>query len=169
MIKNKKAQIMVLDILFSVVLIVLISFLMVNIVESKVYQSTTDNLNSQLNNVGEIAFKSIINNPQVNCYAYDSKNKYHIPGCLANASPLFKNYLGIPSNYKCSLTGNPSFTSNECNDVFDPLNKNYYSVDFNVSIISSLQTSKLNYLNSIYNNNNAFATKQQLNLKVWRE
>jgi len=168
MIKNKNAQIMVLDILFSVVLIVLISFLMVNIVESKVYQSTTDNLNSELNNIGEVAFKNIINNSQVNCFANDSKNKYHIPACLANNSPLSKNNLAIPSNYKCSLTGHGSFTSNQCNDILDVSNNDYYSVDFNVSILPSLQISKLNYLNNIFNNRNDFNNKAQLNLKVWR-
>ncbi|MCK9544859.1 MAG: hypothetical protein M0R03_22830, partial [Novosphingobium sp.] len=61
-----------------------------------------------------------------------------------------------------------SFTSNQCNDILDVSNNDYYSVDFNVSILPSLQISKLNYLNNIFNNRNDFNNKAQLNLKVWR-
>jgi hypothetical protein len=167
MIKNKKGQIMVLDILFSVVLIILVSFLLVNIVESKVYSTTTDNINSQLNNVGKMAFKNIVNNPYINCYAFDSHNRYHIPACLTVNSNISKNNLGIPTNYKCSIAGY-DFTTNECTDVLDPSIDNYYSIDFNVSITPNFAINKKRYIDSLSGNDNILDTKQELNLKVWR-
>ncbi len=169
MIKNKKAQIMSLDILFTVTLVVLMFFLLFNIVEARLYQANIDKANNELDAIGFLAFDKIINNPLLNCYAYDTNNNFTIPACVSlSQSAITKKTLGIPQGYKCNLTG-AVFTTNECNDVFIPAdNSSYFSLDFNVTVAANKAISKKDYIENYMNIQNTLATQRTLTLRVWK-
>jgi hypothetical protein len=171
MIKNKKAQIMALDVLFSVVLIILIFFLLFNVVEARINQANTDRINREFDSIGNLVFMNIINNPLINCYAKDTQNKYHIPACLgSNDSNITKQTIGLPDGYKCNLSGlGGGFVNNECVDAFDPATDYFYSIDFNVSIISDREISKFDYTRSYKGSATNLDNIAQLNLKVWKD
>lgn len=171
MIKNKKAQVMTLDVLFSVVLIMLMFFLLFNIAEAKINQTNNDIVNKELNNIGTLAVMKITNSPNLSCYAKDNRDNYYlIPSCISENTYFTKENLGIPSNYKCSLTsegrGNP-FTNNPCTDTIGLNHPSYFSMNFKVSIVNNLKVSKSNYI-SYYLDSDDFFTETELNLKVWK-
>lgn len=171
MIQNKKAQIMSLDILFTTTLVILMFFLMFNIVEARINQSNIDKINSELTNVSNLVLLKIIDNPLVNCYASDSQNIFHIPGCIsATQSQLTKKNLGVPSNYKCNLSSSTAVvTTNGCNDPFNAaIVSNYVSIDFNVSIPTNRQISKYDFIGSYRGVSNNLDTIATFNLKVWK-
>ncbi len=171
MIKNNRAQIMSIDILFSVVLVILMFFLLFNIVEARTYQTNTDSINQEFEMIGNLAFTRLINNPNINCYAKDSSNSFNIPSCLAiNNSELTKENLGIPSNYKCLITPTTStFNINECTDVLNMAStSHFYEIDFNVSIVTNRSILKRNYVQSYLGLNPSMNTIEQINLKVWQ-
>lgn len=172
MIKNKKAQLMSLDVLFTVVLLILMFFLLFNVIEARTYQRNTDIINSELNSIGDIAFTRLINNPILNCSATDAKNKFHIPACLSTSLEIKKRHLGVPDNYKCniSISGGNAFAMNECEDDFNLDDvSNYYEKDFYVSFINPLTIKKIEYISSYTAIGSHLGSSEKINLKVWKE
>lgn len=174
MLKNKKAQIMTLDVLFSIVLVILMFFLLFNVVEVRVNRQNTDNINKDFENIGESALLRLINNPEINCYASDTNNNFLVPSCFSQNSIITKKSLGLPEGYKCELSWatNPAitFTNNDCRDVFNPNNVDYYyMVDFNGFYLSQVSTeiSKLDYINS-YLGTPLVGTEGAFTLRVWK-
>jgi len=171
MIKNKKAQLMSLDVLFTVVLFILMFFLLFNVIEAKTYQRNIDVINAELDSVGNLALTRMISNPLVNCYAYDSDNRYSIPGCLSSSSEITKRHLGIPDGYSCSVSvvSVGSFTTNECDSLLNVNNNNYYDINFTVSFLGSLSVTKKDYIESYKGSGSTLNNLQTINLKVWKE
>ncbi|MFA5746124.1 MAG: hypothetical protein WCX82_03090 [archaeon] len=166
MIKTKKGQIVILDVLFAVVIIILMFFLLMKLAEVQVYKINSDKQIEKLNNVGTLAFKKALNNPQINCKVVDSVNSFYLPGTIQESAVITKKTLGIPGDYNCSfLISGVSISSNACNQVLTDTNAESYNVDFNVITCSGNYT-KQNYFKYITGDRSP--SSKQATLKIWR-
>jgi hypothetical protein len=173
MLKNKKGQVITLDVLFSVVIVILMFFMLFNVAETKIYRMNSININKDFEYTADLAFKNLVNNPAINCYVKDENNSYLIPSCFSEMSEIFKKDLGLNDDYKCNLswTGASSFTINECQDAFNPNNLNYYySIDFNGYFLTapSREVSKLDYINSYKGIETLNGSQDTYTLRVWK-
>ncbi len=167
--KNKKGQVMVLDVMFTIVLIILILFLLFRWAEVKTYQSINDRQTAELNYISKTAFVSLTENHSINCYAFDNDNNYLISSCFGGDSVVSKNDLGIPVNYKCNFSIDGfAIGTNDCDDVFVPANvDNYFSVDFNVITNTDRYIKKSIYLTNILDKVDTF-TEHEATLVIWK-
>jgi hypothetical protein len=148
--KNKKAQIMVLDVMFTIVLIILLFFLLFRWAEMKTYQSVSDRKTVELNYISKTAFMSLTENHSINCYAFDSDNKYLVSSCFGSDSVISKTELGIPVNYNCNFSiAGFALATNECVDVLPADSNNYFSMKFNVITNTDRYFPKNIYLENI--------------------
>jgi hypothetical protein len=166
--KKEKAQVMLLDVVFSVVIIILLFFLLFRFTEIQIYNSSLDKANYELEKIGTISFNRIVNNPKINCVISDTNNQIPIPNCLAPSSEITLKTLGIPENYDCNFTvSGTSFAINECNSNL-PSDTQYYAVSFDVLIGSDKNIPKSEYMNSILGNSSTITSKSA-KLVIWDE
>jgi|GEM_PF-1062426 len=167
--KNKKGQVMVLDVVFAIILIILIFFLLFRWTEIKTYQSIDDRQKTELNYISKTAFISLTENHSINCYAFDNDNYYLISSCFGEDSVISKNNLGIPINYKCNFAIDGfSITTNDCNDAFVPsTTSNYFSIDFNVTTNTNRQLNKISYLANILDKSSTL-DEHEATLVIWK-
>lgn len=165
MIKTKKGQIIILDVLFAVVIVVLMFFLLVKLAEIEIYNVNSDKSIEKLNYSGMQAYRKIINNPQVNAKVVDSKNSVYIPGSVNKFSSITKSKLSISWDYNCYFSVNSvAFPINECNQT-PPTDKETFAVDFNVIVFTS-DITKEEYIN--YVTGRETPVIETATLKVWR-
>lgn len=166
--KNKKGQVMVLDVMFTIVLVILIFFLLFRWTEVKTYQSINDRKTTELNSISKTAFFSLTENYSINCYAGDSSNKFLITSCFGADSIISKKDLGIPINYNCSFVINGFVMNvNECDDVLPLDQNNYFNLGFSVITNNTRAISKDVYLSNILNKANTL-TKRDASLVIWK-
>lgn len=165
MIKTKKGQIVILDVLFAVVIIILMFFLLMKLAEIQVYKINSDKQIEKLNNVGTLAYKKALNNPQINCKVADSVNSFYLPGTINTNVLITKSMLGISEDYNCSFVVSGVIASPGCNQVLTDINIESYNVDFNV-ITCTANYTKQNYLNYVKGSGSPLST--QATLKIWR-
>jgi len=167
-IKTKNGQVMVLDVVFTIVLIILIFLLLFRWTEVKTYQSTTDRHILELNSISRTAFNSITQNPSINCYATDANNYFLMSSCFGADSNISKEKLGIPDNYNCSFIINGfSLGINDCTDNLPSNIDNYSKVTFNVITNSTRAISKNIYLSNILNKANTLP-EREATLVIWK-
>jgi len=165
--KKQKGQVMVLDILFALVIIILMFFLLFRWSEVEIYNSSSDKVNYELNNVGLLVFNKLTNNSEINCYASDSENNYIISNCFAIDSDITKDKLGVPSTYSCNFDViGLTITINECDDAL-PTGDSYFALNFDVVTNATKQVSKGNYINDFLNGTGNLTTTTA-KLVVWK-
>ncbi len=163
---------MVLDVIFTIVLIILIFFLLFRWTEVKTYQSITDRKIVELNYISKTAFNSLTDNHSISCYAYDGNNQYLVSSCFGLDSEISKTSLGIPIDYNCSFSidgGGFVLASNDCDNILPASTENYFSVDFNVVTNPDRFLSKSIYLENILGKPTATPlTVREATLVIWK-
>jgi hypothetical protein len=161
---------MVLDVIFTIVLIILIFFLLFRWTEVKTYQSITDRKTVELNYISKTAFNSLTDNYSINCYARDGNNQYLVSSCFGPESGISKTDLGIPIDYKCNFSINGfALSSNDCTDIFPADTSNYFSVDFNIVTNTDRYFSKSTYLENILDKSTTpLLTVRKATLVIWK-
>ena len=165
MIKTKKGQIIILDVLFAVVIIILMFFLLMKLAEIQMYKTNSDKSIEKLNNVGTLAYKRFLNNPEINCKVTDSANSFYLPGTIFTNTSITKDKLGISSDYNCSLIISDVVLTNECNQILTDTNLESYNIDFSVVVCNS-NLSKQQYTS--YTSGTSTPQIEQVSLKIWR-
>lgn len=174
MLKNKKGQVITLDVLFAVVIVILMFFMLFNVVEAKIYRMNSTSINKGFENIGNLAYINLVNNPSINCFAKDTNNSYLILSCFSEMTEVFKKDLGLSDEYKCNISwinAGVNFSLNECDDVFNPNNSDYfYSIDFNGFFLTdpSREVSKLDYINSYKDIEILEGIEDTFTLRVWK-
>ena len=169
--RNNKGQIMVLDVIFTIVLIILIFFLLFRWTEVKTYQSITDRKTVELNYISKTAFNSLTDNHSINCYAFDGNNQYLVSSCFGPESGISKTDLGIPIDYNCSfvISGGFTLTPKDCTDILPADAVNYFSVKFNVVTNTERYFSKSIYLENILDKPTMTPlTVREATLVIWK-
>jgi len=158
MIKTKKGQLIILDVLFSIVLVLLAFFLLFKLAEIDIYKTNADKNIEKLNSVGTLAYQKLLNNPQINC----SVNGAYVPGTIKNTE-ITKAKLGIPFDYNCSLN---VANSTECNQTPPGTYRvPIFSVDTTLVGCSSILTKEEYYK---YILAKQAPSTQIVTLKIWR-
>ena len=158
MIKTKKGQLIILDVLFGIVLVLLTFFLLFKIAEIDIYKTNTDKSTEKLNSIGTLAYQKLLNNPQINC----SVNGAYVPGTIKDTQ-ITKAKLGIPFDYNCNLSGG---INTECNQTPPGTSRTpIFSVDATLVSCSSVLTQQEYYS---YILNYQEPSTQTVTLKIWR-
>lgn len=161
MIRTKKGQIMLLDVLFAIVIIILMFFLLLRFAEAEVYKTNVDSRTERLTSVGSLAYQKLLNNPKINCKVTDNQNTFYVPGTIKTGT-ITKADLGIPSDYNCSVTG---ITVTGCSGA--PGTHEHYSVFFSARSCGAGGTlTKNEYIDYITNTSNPTTTN--ITLTIWR-
>ena len=143
--KKEKAQVMLIDVLFSIVIIILMFFLLTKWVEINVYNTSSNKDNLELNNISLLVYNKLTSNYKINVYAEDSNNSFLIPDSFSKYSKITKDNLGLPRDYNCSFTVQGiNFNINECDDT-PPTTVPYFQLDFNVIKYTSATIQKSDY------------------------
>lgn len=161
MIKTKKGQVMLLDVLFAVVIVILMFFLLLKFVETDIYKTNVDSRTEELTSIGSIAYQKFLNNPKINCKVTDSQNSFYLPGTIDTSETITKADLGIPVDYNCYITGR---TVDGCQAI--SYANSSYRIDFSVATCSGNLT-KNEYIDYI-TNTSSDPTTQLITLQVWR-
>jgi len=167
MIKNKKAQVMLLDVLFAIVLIILIFFLLFKVSETKMYAINSSKQINELESVGNLAFNKLTNNTLINCKVIDQKNNFLLKNCFYADSNINKQNLGLGSEYFCNFEI-PGFNLNNnlCSDDYSDSN-NFFAISFQVNTFGSKEILKSEYLANILNKETTIDLKNA-KLVVWK-
>lgn len=154
--KTEKGQVMVLDVLFSITLLILMIFLLSKITELQIDKANTEKEIYKLNKTGNIVYNKLTNNQEINCYTHDNNNDILIPNCFGKNSDITKQKLGLTFDYNCNFSiTNFTITNNECDDVYDIADLNaYYMVDINVIVNNTRDLNKQIVMNNILNKTN---------------
>ncbi len=167
---KRKGQVMVLDVTFTIVLVILIFFLLFRWVEMKTYESISDRKQIELSYVAENIFFSLTNNYNINCYAGDNNNQFLITSCFSSNSPITIENIGLPANYNCSFIIDGFNLSNNsgCSSVFTDSN-NYSMIKFKVitTINNSMAVQKSTYLDNILNRSSNLV-QRDATLVIWK-
>lgn len=160
MIKTKKGQVMLLDVLFAVVIVILMFFLLLKFVETDIYKTNVDSRTEELTSIGSIAYQKFLNNPKINCKVTDSQNSFYLPGTIDTSETITKSGLGIPSDYNCSVSG---VTVTGCQTTTHTGIS--YTITFPVITCSTdlNKNTYIDYITDIYN-----PSTQSITLQVWR-
>ncbi|HOD89528.1 MAG TPA: hypothetical protein PKK56_00365 [archaeon] len=151
-----KGQVMVLDILFSITLLILMIFLLSKITELQIDKENTEKEIYKLNKIGNIVYNKLTNNQEINCYTHDNNNDILIPNCFGKDSIITKQALGLTSDYNCNFSiTNFTITNNQCNQTYNLSDlKAYYIVDINVIVNNTRDLNKQTVMNNILNKTN---------------
>jgi len=167
MIKNKRAQVMLLDVLFAVVLIILLLFLLFKISETKIYSINSSKEINELESVGALAFNKLTDNSFVNCKVLDSQNNILIKNCFYEDSNISKENLGLGPEYNCYFEIDGfSLVNNSCNSDYASSN-NYYAIFFETITYDSSEVPKSIYINNILDVDDTLQ-KRDAKLVVWK-
>ena len=143
--KKEKAQVMLVDVLFSIVIIILMFFLLTKWVEINVYNTSSNKDNLELNNISLLAYNKLTSNNKINVYAEDSNNSFLIPDSFSKDSEITKANLGLPKDYNCFFSVQSiNFSTNECKDII-PATGPYFQLDFNVIKYTNATIKKSDY------------------------
>lgn len=167
MIKTRKGQIVITEVLFAIVIIILMFLLLLKLAEIEVYKNNSDKITEKLNYIGILAYNKSLNNPQINCKVTDSRNAIYVPGTINKNATITKAKLGIPGDYHCyfSVT-NVRFATNECTQIPVTDSESYF-VDFKVITCDS-QITKEQYNKNITGRAVDF-NQERAELRVWRK
>lgn len=160
MIKTRKGQVMLLDVLFAVVIVILMFFLLLKFVETDIYKTNVDSRTEELTSVGSLAYQKFLNNPKINCKVTDSENSFYLPGTIDTTESITKADLGIPSDYNCHITG---ATVNGCGA--SGFTGPSYTIAFTVATCLT-DLNKNAYIDYITDSSDP--TPQAITLQVWR-
>ena len=148
-IKKEKAQVMLVDILFSIVIIILMFFLLTKWVEISVYNTSSNKQNLELNSISLLAYNKLTSSYGINVYAKDNNNSFIIPNSFSKHSEITKANLGLPDDYNCFFkVQGINFITNECKDIV-PTTGSYFQIDFNAIKYSSAHIKKSDYTNDL--------------------
>ena len=161
MIRTRKGQVMLIDVLFAVVIVILMFFLLLKFVETDIYKTNVDSRTEELTSVGSLAYQKFLNNPAINCKVKDSENSFYLPGTINTTGPITKSGLGIPSDYNCFVSG---ATVTGCQATSHTGIS--YTITFPV-ITCSTDLNKNAYIDYITNTSSDPST-QAITLQVWR-
>ena len=156
MIKTKKGQVILLDVLFTIVIVIFMFFMLLKFVETESYKSNVNNRTEELTSIGSLAYQKLLNNPQINCKV-ESAGAY-VPGTVNTSISITKAMLGIPSDYNFSIS---VANCTGCSPV--PSTGNIYSINFSLVTCSGSMT-KEDYIDNITDS----VTPSQVELRVWR-
>ncbi|HOZ35410.1 MAG TPA: hypothetical protein PLK55_00290 [archaeon] len=159
MIKTKKGQVMLLDVLFAVVIVILMFFLLLKFVETDIYKTNVDSRTEELTSIGSIAYQKFLNNPKINCKVTDSQNSFYLPGTIDTSETITKADLGIPADYNCHT--DPTVDGCQATAFSGPS----YTIQFPVVTCSTdlNKNTYIDYITDIYN-----PSTQLITLQVWR-
>jgi len=165
--KKEKAQIMLVDVLFSIVIIILIFFLLTKWVEINVYNTSSNKDNLELNNISLLAYNKLTSNSKINVSSVDSNNSFLIPDSFSKDSNITRVNLGLPTDFNCSFTVQGiSFNTNECTDT-PPTTGAYFQLDFNALVYSNATIRKSDYTDNLAGTSSP--TISSAKLVVWRD
>jgi len=165
--KKEKAQIMLVDILFSIVIIILMFFLLTKWVEINIYNTSSNKDNLELNNISLLIYNKLTSNYKINVLAVDSNNSFLIPDSFSKDSEITKANLGLPTDFNCTFTvQGVNFTTNECVDT-PPTIGSYFQLDFNAIVYSSATIRKSDYTNNLSGSSTPLIKSAKL--VVWRD
>jgi len=170
--KRSKGQLMVLDVAFTIVLIILLFFFLFRWTEMKTYESISQRKQIELNYVSQNVFFSLTNNHSINCYASDNNNQFLITSCFSSNSPISRVNIGLPADYDCnfSIDGFNLTNNTACSSTFDSASNNNYSIiKFNVitTTNNNLLVRKSNYLNNILDKSSSLVSREAT-LVIWK-
>jgi hypothetical protein len=160
MIKTKKGQVILLDVLFTIVIVIFMFFMLLKFVETDTYKSNINNRTEELTSIGSLAYQKFINNPEINCKVLSAGA--YVPGTIDTTTTITKTMLGIPSDYNFNVTSTGTINCSGCFTV--PSTGNIYAINFDL-VTCNRNMSKANYINYI---NSGGASTSQINLSVWR-
>ena len=160
MIKTRKGQVMLLDVLFAVVIVILMFFLLLKFVETDIYKTNVDSRTEELTSVGSLAYQKFLNNPKINCKVADSQNSFYLPGTIDTSGTITKADLGIPLDYNCAVIGR---TVDGCSGTIN--SGISYTVSFPV-VTCSVDLNKNIYID--YITGSIPAPDVNITLQVWR-
>lgn len=168
MIKNKRAQVMLLDVLFAIVLITLLLFLLFKVSETKIYSINSSKEINELESVGGLAFNKLTDNSFVNCKVLDSQNNILIKNSFYPDSKISKENLGLGPEYNCyfEIVGF-QLANNSCNNSDYSLSNNYYAISFQTITYDSNEVPKSIYINNILDDDDTLQ-KRNAKLVVWK-